>query len=102
MVPNCHVKKLRLMCQSIGLWKDAEMQYGSPVLILTIPLKYYQYLGRKAITHLDHIFKSTDVTLLMKIHLVKIMVFPVVIYGCESWTIKKAERQRIDAFELWC
>ena len=90
------------MCQSIGLWKDAEMQYGSPVLILTIPLKYYQYLGRKAITNLDHIFKSTDVTLLMKIHLVKIMVFPVVMYGCESWTIKKAEHKIINAFELWC
>ena len=102
MVPNCHVKKLRLMCQSIGLWKDAEMQYGSPVLILTIPLKYYQYLGRKAITNLDHIFKSTDVTLLTKIHLVKIMVFPVVMYGCESWTIKKAEHKIINAFELWC
>ena len=90
------------MCQSIGLWKDAEMQYGSPVLILTIPLKYYQYLGRKAITNLDHIFKSTDVTLLTKIHLVKIMVFPVVMYGCESWTIKKAEHKIINAFELWC
>ena len=53
-------------------------------------------------TNLDSIFKSTDITLPTKIHLVKAMVFPVVMYGCESWTIKKAEHQRIDAFELWC
>ena len=59
-------------------------------------------LGRKVMTNLDSIFKSRDITLLTKVHLVKVMVFPVVMYGCESWTIKKAERQRIDAFELWC
>ena len=59
-------------------------------------------LGRKAITKLESILKSRDITLLTKIHLVKAMVFPVVMYGCESWTIKKAECQRIDAFELWC
>ena len=59
-------------------------------------------LGRKGMTYLDSIFKSRDITLLTKVHLVKAMVFPVVMYGCESWTIKKAERQRIDAFELWC
>ena len=59
-------------------------------------------LGRKAMTNLDSILKSRDITLPTKVHLVKSMVFPVVIYGCESWTIKKAERQRIDAFELWC
>ena len=53
-------------------------------------------------TNPDSILKSRDITLLTKVHLVKIMVFPVVMYGCESWTIKKAERQRIDAFELWC
>jgi len=58
--------------------------------------------GRKIMTNLDNILKSRDVTLLTKIHLVKAMVFPVVMYGCESWTIKKAECQRIDAFELWC
>ena len=58
-------------------------------------------LGRKVITNLDSIFKSRDVTLPTKVHLVKAMVFPVVTYGCESWTIKKAECQRIDAFELW-
>ena len=59
-------------------------------------------LGRKAMTNLDSILKSRDITLQTKVHLVKAMVFPVVRYGCESWTIKKAEHQKIDAFELWC
>ena len=59
-------------------------------------------LGRKAMTNLDSIFKSRDITLPTKVHLVKAMVFPVVMFGCESWTIKKAKHQRIDAFELWC
>ena len=59
-------------------------------------------LGRKVMTNLDSIFKSRDITLPTKVRLVKAMVFPVVMYGCESWTVKKAERQRIDAFELWC
>ena len=59
-------------------------------------------LGRKVMTNLDSIFKSRDITLPTKVCLVKAMVFPVVMYGCESWTMKKAERQRIDAFELWC
>ena len=58
--------------------------------------------GRKAMTNLDSILKSRDITLPTKVHLVKAMVFPVVMYGCESWTIKKAERWRIDALELWC
>ena len=58
-------------------------------------------LGRKAMTNLDSILKSRDITLPTKVHIVKAMVFPVVMYGCESWTIKKAEHQRIDAFELW-
>ena len=58
-------------------------------------------LGRKVMTNLDSILKSRDITLLTKVHLVKAMVFPAVVYGCESWTIKKAEHQRIDAFELW-
>ena len=58
--------------------------------------------GRKAMTNLNSILKSRDITLLTKVCLVKAMVFPVVMYGCESWTIKKAEQQRIDAFELWC
>ena len=59
-------------------------------------------LARKAMTNLDSIFKSRDITLPTKVRLVKAMVFPVVMYGCESWTVKKAERQGIDAFELWC
>ena len=59
-------------------------------------------LGRKVMTNLDSILKSRDITLLTKVCLVKAMVFPVVMYGCESWMIKKAERRRIDAFELWC
>ena len=59
-------------------------------------------LGRKVMTNLDSIFKSRDITLPTKVQLVKAMVFPVVMYGCESWTIKKAEHQRIDTFELWC
>ena len=59
-------------------------------------------LGRKVMTNLDSILKSRDITLPTKVHLVKAMVFPVVMYGCESWTVKKAERQRINAFELWC
>ena len=59
-------------------------------------------LGRKVMTNLDSIFKSRDITLPIKVYLVKAMVFPVVMYGCESWTVKKAEHRRIDAFELWC
>ena len=59
-------------------------------------------LGRKVMTNLDSILKSRDITLLTKVHLVKAMVFPVVMYGCESWTTKKAEHRKIDAFELWC
>ena len=59
-------------------------------------------LGRKAMTNLDSIVKSRDITLPTKVHLVKAVVFPAVMYGCERWTIKKAEHQRIDSFELWC
>ena len=59
-------------------------------------------LGRKVMTNLDSIFKSRDITLSTKVHLVKAMVFPMVMYGCESWTVKKAECRRTDAFELWC
>ena len=59
-------------------------------------------LGRKVMTNLDSIFKSRDITLPTKVHIVKVMVFPVVMYGCESWTMKKAKCQTIDTFELWC
>ena len=65
-------------------------------------IKRHLFLGRKAMTNLDSILKSRDITLATKVHLVKGMVFPVVMYGCESWTVKKAECHRIDAFELWC
>ena len=65
-------------------------------------IKRHLLLGRKAMTNLDSILKSRDITLLTKVHIVKAMVFPVVMYGCESWAIKKAEHWRIDAFELWC
>ena len=65
-------------------------------------IKRCLFLGRKVMTNLGSILNSRDITLPTKVHLVKAMVFPVVMYGCESWTIKRAERQRIDAFELWC
>ena len=65
-------------------------------------IKRHLLLGRKVMTNLDNILKSRNITLPTKVHLVKAMVFPVVMYGCESWTVKKAEHQRIDAFELWC
>ena len=65
-------------------------------------IKRHLFPGRKAMTLLDSVLKSRDITLPTKVCLVKAVVFPVVMYGCESWTVKKAERQRIDAFELWC
>ena len=70
--------------------------------IIADEIKRHLLLGRKAMTYLDSILKSRDITLPTKVHLVKAMVFPVVMYGCESWTIKKAELRRINAFELWC
>ena len=65
-------------------------------------IKRHLLIGRKVMTKLDSIFKSRDSTLPTKVHLVKAMVFPVIMYGCESWTVKKDEHQRINAFELWC
>ena len=65
-------------------------------------IKRHLLLGRKVMTNLDSILKSRDITLPTNVHLVKAMVFPVAMYGCESWTLKKAEHRRIDAFELWC
>ena len=65
-------------------------------------IKTHLLLGRKVMTNLDSIFKTRDITLATKVHLVKAMIFPVVTYGCESWTVKKAERRRLDAFELGC
>ena len=71
---------------------------------MTVDVKFKRHLllGRKAMTNLDSILKSKDVTLLTKVYIVKAMVFPVVMYGCEGWTIKKAECRRIDAFEFLC
>ena len=80
--------------------------WGAPkslqMVIAAMKLKDALLLGRKVMTNLDSIFKSRDITLPTKVHLVKATVFPVVMYGCESWTVKKAESQRIYAFELWC
>ena len=88
-------------------WKQCQtLFWGAPKIIAdgdcSHEIKRCLLLGRKVITNLDSIFKSRDITLPTKVHLVKAMVFPVVMYGCESWTVKKAEHCRIDAFELWC
>ena len=80
----------------LGLQKSLQM--GTEAM----KLKRHLLLWRKVMTNLDSIFKSKDITLPTKVHLVKVMVFPVVMYRCESWTVKKAEHRRIDAFELWC
>ena len=84
-------------CQILFFWAPKSLQMVIAAMKLRLLL-----LGRKVMTNLDSIFKSRDITLPTKVHLVKAMVFPVVMYGCESWTVKKAEHQRIDAFELWC
>ena len=86
-------------------WKLRDFIFGGSKIIVDCDcsheIKRHLLLGRKAMTNLDSILKSRDITLPTKVHLVKAMVFPVVMYGCESWTIKKAERWRIDAFEMW-
>ena len=79
---------------SLGSKSTADVDFSHEI-------KRCSLLGRKAMTNLDSILKNRDITLPMKVCLVKAMVFPVVMYGCESWTIKKAEHRRIDAFELW-
>ena len=87
-------------------WKQHQTLYfGAPksLQMVTVAMKLKRLLlGRKVVNNLDSIFKSRDNTLPTKVRLVKAMVFPVVMYGCESWTVKKAEHRRIDAFELWC
>ena len=86
-------------------WKQLEtLFWGTPksLQMVTAETKRHLLLERKAMTDLDSILKSRDIILPTKVHLVKAVVFPVVMYGCESWTIKKAERRRIDSFELWC
>ena len=103
---------LKLNIKKLRSWQTVEtvakfIFFGSKITEdgendCSLEIKRHSLLGRKAITNLDIILKKRDITLLTKVHLVKAMVFPVVTYGCESWTIKKAECQRIDAFELWC
>ena len=83
-------------CQTLFFWAPKSLQ------MVSHEIKRCLLLGRKVMTNLDSIFKSRDITLPARVRLVKAMVFPVVMYGCESWTIRKAEHQRIDAFELWC
>ena len=88
-------------------WKQCQILFlgGSKITAdgdCSHEIKRCLLLGKKVMTNLDSIFKSRDVALPRKVHLVKAMVFSVVMYGCESWTVKKAERRRIDAFELWC
>ena len=85
-------------CQTLFLGAPKSLQ----MVIAAMKLKDALLLGRKVMTNLESIFKSRDITLPTKVRLVKAMVFPVVMYGCESWTVKKAECRRTDAFELWC
>ena len=84
-------------------WETLILGAPKSLQMVTVVMKLrHLLLGRKAMINLDSILKSRDITLSTKIHLVKAIVFAVVMYGCESWTIKKAEHRRIDAFELWC
>ena len=100
-----NIQKTKIMASSpIISWEiDGEtVETVSDFIFLGHESKRCLLLGRKVTTNLDSIFKSRGITLPTKVHLVKAMVFPVVMYGCESWTVKKAEHQIIDAFELWC
>ena len=90
--------KQQKQCQTLLSWAPKSLQ----MVTAAMKLKDTYSLEEKAVTNLDSILKSRDITLPTKVFLVKAVVFPVVMYGCESWTIKKAERRRIDAFELWC
>ena len=85
-------------CKTLFFWAPKSLQ----IVTAAMKLKKRLLLGRKVMNNLDSIFKSRDITFPTKVCLVKAMVFPVVMYGCESWTVKKAERRSIDAFELWC
>ena len=85
-------------CQTLSFWGSKITADGD----CSHEIKRCLLLGRKVMTNLDSILKSRDITLPTNVCLVKAMVFPVVMYGCESWTVKKAERRRIDAFDLWC
>ena len=111
MALKLNIQKTKIMASSpITSWQiygETVTDYfgGSKIIVdgeCSHEIKRCLLLGRKVMTNLDSILKSRDITLPTKVHLVKAMVFPVVVYGCESWTIKKAEHQIIDAFELWC
>ena len=96
-----------MLFRSMGKqWKQCQtLFFGAPrslKMVIAAMNKRHLLLGRKVMTKLDSILKSKDITLPTKVHLIKAMVFPVVMYGCESWTVQKAERRKIDAFELWC
>ena len=112
---NLNIQKTKIMAPSpITSWQiDGEtvetvadfIFLGSKITVdgdCSHEIKRHLLLGREVMTNLDCILKSRDITLPTKVHLVKTMVFPMVMYGCESWTIKKAEHQRTDVFELWC
>ena len=101
LVPSLHGKwmgKQWKQCQTLFFWAPKSLQ------MVTAAMKFLRHLllGRKVMTNLDSTLKSRDITLSTKVHLVKAMIFPVVMYGCETWTVKKAEYWRIDVFELWC
>ena len=98
LVPSLHGKQRGKQCQTV-FWGDSKITADGDC---SHEIKRRLLLGRKVMTNLDSILKSRDITLPTKVRLVKAMVFPVVMYGCESWTVKKAECQRIDAFKLWC
>ena len=107
-----NIQKTKIMASGpITSWQIdeetvADLNFGGPKITAdgdcSHEIKRRLLLGRKVMSNLDSIFKSRDITLLNKVRLVKAMVFPVVMYGCESWTVKKAEHRRLDAFELWC
>ena len=112
---NLNIQKMKIMASSpITTWQIDGETMGTVTDFIFLAskitadgdcsheIKRYLLLGRKAMTNIDSMLKSRDITLLTKVHLVKAMIFPVVMYECESWTIKKAECRRIDAFELWC
>ena len=109
------IQKTKIMASSpITSWQIDEEKLETEIYFISLSskitvdgdcsheIKRYLLLGRKALTNQDSILKSRDITLPTKVHIVKAMVFPIVMYRCESWTIRKAEHQRTDAFELWC
>ena len=94
------IERKGTLIRMLAIWRDGGSSI--PWKKKSHEIKRRLLLGRKVMTNLDSIFKSRDITLPTKVHLVKAMVFPVVLYGCENWTVKKAECQRIDVFEMWC